>query len=211
MNPDLFGESRTDREISQANATCIPGLGLYPEFISTEEEALLLEKIDHSVWLTDLKRRVQHYGYRYDYRARRVGKEHCIGPVPGWMAFLHARLLDKQLIDFVPDQAIVNEYLVGQGIAAHIDCEPCFGDMIVSISLGSQCVMDFQRAQAGKAADKVPLLIPRRALLVMKEESRYGWYHGITGRKTDRFNGSLYPRTRRVSITFRKVILDSRP
>lgn len=210
MGPDLFGEHRTDREVIQANAKRIDGLGLYPEFINEEEEGRLLEEIDHAVWLTDLKRRVQHYGFRYDYRARRVGSEDAIDAIPDWMVFLHDRLRTRSLIDFVPDQAIVNEYLVGQGIAPHIDCEPCFGDTIVSISLGGQCVMDFQRTQLGKAADKVPLLVPRRALLIMKEEARYGWYHGIAGRRSDKFNGSLYPRTRRVSITFRKVILDDR-
>lgn len=31
----------------------------------------------------------------------------------------------------------------------------------------------------------IPLLLPRRSLLVMSEESRYVWTHGITPRKSD--------------------------
>ena len=43
----------------------------------------------------------------------------------------------------MPDQLIVNEYQPGQGISAHIDCEPCFKNTIVTVSLGSVYEMDF--------------------------------------------------------------------
>jgi hypothetical protein len=48
----------------------ISGLQYCPNFITAEEEQALIEIIDQQTWLNDLKRRVQHYGYKYDYKAR---------------------------------------------------------------------------------------------------------------------------------------------
>ena len=50
----------------------ISGLIYLPEYISQPHHDWLLTQIDEQVWDTGLKRRVQHYGYRYDYKARKV-------------------------------------------------------------------------------------------------------------------------------------------
>lgn len=206
---DLFGYTKTDKEVTLDNASQISGLSLYYDFITKDEESNLLANINKNEWLSDLKRRVQHYGYKYDYKARRLDQSYFIGDIPKWMVFLSDRMQVKKLISFNPDQAIINEYVDDQGIAAHIDCEPCFGDTIISISLGGQCVMNFQKEVNTKEQDKIQLLIPPRTLIIMKKESRYNWYHSIPARKTDRFNESIYKRGRRVSITFRKVVLEN--
>jgi len=208
MMQDLFGYNKSDKEVTLENAQKINGLKIFFDFINNEEEIELLKNIDKSNWLTDLKRRVQHYGYKYDYKARRIEQSFFIGEIPTWMRFLSDRLQQQKIIDFVPDQAIINEYLEDQGIAAHIDCEPCFGDTIISISLGGQCVMNFQKEQTDIEQDKIPLLITPHTLIVMTGESRFNWYHGIVGRKSDKFNGQIQKRKRRVSITFRKVIVE---
>jgi alkylated DNA repair dioxygenase AlkB len=207
---DLFGYYKSDKEVTLENALQITGLKILYDFINKEEEKELLDNIDKSVWLTDLKRRVQHYGYKYDYKARRIDQSFFIGEIPSWLKFLSDRLQQEKIIDFIPDQAIINEYIDNQGIAPHIDCEPCFGDTIISISLGGQCIMNFQQEQISAEQDKVPLLIQPKTLIVMTGESRFNWFHGIIGRKTDKFNGQTYKRQRRVSITFRKVILDNK-
>ncbi|MBK6701469.1 MAG: alpha-ketoglutarate-dependent dioxygenase AlkB [Saprospiraceae bacterium] len=209
MMQDLFGDIKTDNEVTIENAKQIIGLNICFDFISNEEEIKLLSSIDKNKWLSDLKRRVQHYGYKYDYKARRIDQSLFIGDIPNWMVFLCDRLQEKQIISFKPDQAIINEYVGDQGISAHIDCEPCFGDTIISISLGGQCVMNFQREVNTKEQYKIPLLIKPRTLLVMTKESRFNWYHGIPSRKTDKFNDQIHKRQRRVSITFRKVIIDN--
>ena len=210
MEEDLFGYCRTNNDITLENANKINGLKVYFDFISKEEESTLLSKIDTNEWLTDLKRRVQHFGYKYDYKARRIDESYFIGEIPTWMKFLSDRLQQQKIIDFVPDQAIINEYINNQGIAAHIDCEPCFGDTIISISLGGPCVMNFQKEQTSIEKDKIPLFIQPKTLIVMTGESRFNWYHGIAGRKSDNFNGQRHKRQRRVSITFRKVIIDDK-
>lgn len=99
-------------------------------------------------WRAHLKRRVQHYGWRYDYRARRVTADMHLGPLPGWLAPLSARVGALPEFEQSPDQVIVNEYLPGQGISAHVDCEPCFGPAIASLSLGGSAEMDFRRRES---------------------------------------------------------------
>jgi alkylated DNA repair dioxygenase AlkB len=99
------------------------------------------------------------------------------------------------------DQMLVNEYLPGQGISLHRDYEP-FDRTVVSISLLSACVMDFRRVADGR---RESLLLEPRSLLVLSDEARYEWEHGIAPRKKDRWRGGPVPRSRRVSVTFRQV------
>jgi hypothetical protein len=40
-------------------------------------------------------------------------------------------------------------------------------------------------------------------LLVLSDEARYDWEHGIARRKNDRWQGLVVPRARRLSVTFR--------
>lgn len=184
-------------------STGIPGLLCVPEYLSPEEEQRLTSQIDNSPWLTDLKRRVQHYGWRYDYKKRAVNAEMYLGALPAWLIPLAQRLSDDGFIDGQPDQAIINEYEPGQGIASHVDCIPCFSDTIISLSLGSACVMDFSRISP---PTDIAILLQARALLVMKDEARYRWKHAIAPRKTDIVNGEVIERGRRLSLTFRRVI-----
>ena len=119
----------------------INGLIYLPEFVSMPEQETLLKTIDDCPWDTSLRRRVQHYGYRYDYKARRVTPEMYLGVLPDWLGRIAQRLRNEGLIAQTPDQVIVNEYAPGQGIAAHVDCEPCFGHRIFSLSLGSAAMI----------------------------------------------------------------------
>jgi alkylated DNA repair dioxygenase AlkB len=186
----------------------INGLQVISDYITEVDEAGLLVMISLQPWLTDLKRRVQHYGYRYDYRAHRVGEESYLGDLPAWLTGLAECLHQDGFIDAVPDQCVINEYEAGQGIAPHVDCVPCFGDTVISLSLGSPCVMEF--SQKG-SREKIPLLLAPRSLLVMRGEARYGWRHGIPARKTDKMGNISIKRGRRVSITFRKIIREAMP
>ncbi len=61
-------------------------------------------------WCTDLKRRVQHYGYRYDYKARQARRDDYLGPLPALFQQLAERLTFEGHFQAVPDQVIVNEY-----------------------------------------------------------------------------------------------------
>jgi alkylated DNA repair dioxygenase AlkB len=179
------------------------GLHYLPNYLTQAEHDQLRAAIDREPWLTDLKRRVQHYGYRYDYKNRSVDPSMFLGPLPGWTADLTERFYQEKLIARRPDQLIVNEYLPGQGISPHIDCIPCFGDTILSVSLGCSCIMVLTGPQTGQTLE---ILLEPAGLLIFKGEARYKWKHSIPARKTDLYEGLVYHRRRRVSLTFRNVI-----
>lgn len=181
----------------------VPGLDYISAFVSAEVEQKILHALDEEPWLGDLERRVQHYGYRYNYKSRRIDETMRVGELPLWLVKLGERMVKWGIFEVTPDQVIVNEYLPGQGITSHVDCEPCFGDTVASLSLGSGCFMDFTSLESG---EKLPVWLERRSLVVLKGDSRYCWQHGIAKRKKDVVNGNGVERTKRVSLTFRKVI-----
>jgi alkylated DNA repair dioxygenase AlkB len=128
-----------------------------------------------------------------------------LGPLPDWLQPLCQELKERGLMPRVADQVIVNEYEPGQGIAPHVDCVPCFADTIASLTLGSGCLMEFTKV---KTREKVPLFLERRSLVVLSGEARYDWRHAIPARKSDPREGLVVPRGRRLSLTFRNVLLE---
>src|SRR5690606_38606790 len=102
--------------VKQDDVKGIGGLTKVPEYISRAEESDLLELIDRNRWSTELKRRVQHYGFRYDYKRRTVGTQGYMGMLPGWLQALAERLEYDGFVGQTPDQCAINEYLPGQGI-----------------------------------------------------------------------------------------------
>ena len=100
---------------------------------------------------------------------------------------------------------IINEYEPGQGISAHIDCKPCFEDVIYSISLGSSAEMVFS-----KGDNKIGVLLHPRSAIILSGDARSKWKHEIPARKSDPspnpVKGKMRTkRSRRISLTFRKV------
>lgn len=197
---DLFNTYDVQNDIKLIN-----GLEYHMNFITYSEQKKLLETIDSQIWLDDLKRRVQHYGYKYDYKRRSIDKSMLLGEIPIWCKTIGQKMQESGIINFMPDQVIVNEYVPGQGISNHIDCEPCFNDTIVSLSLVSSCIMQF--TNKNNLQEIIPILLAPCSLVVLKEDSRYNWMHGIKAVKTDNYFGQKILRNRRVSLTFRKVII----
>jgi alkylated DNA repair dioxygenase AlkB len=173
----------------------IPGLCYAREFITPAEEAELTDSIDAAVWDSTWERRRQFYGQSYGVTA--VARP----PLPSWGRSLADRILAEGHSTHRFDQMLINEYLPGQGIALHRDYDP-FDKTVASISLISFCIMDFRRVADG---ERVAWLLAPRSLLVLSDEARYEWEHGIARRKNDRWNGVTIPRSRRLSITFRRL------
>jgi alkylated DNA repair dioxygenase AlkB len=169
------------------------------------DEAALVAAVDSQPWMADLRRRVQHYGYRYDYKARKVDSGMYLGLLPAWAQPLALRLVADGYMAANPDQLIVNEYEPGQGIAPHVDCVPCFGPVVCSVTLCSHCVMELSAVE-GDGVES--LLLERGSLVVLAGGARYAWRHAIRGRKSDIIAGKVLPRGRRVSLTFRTVIVE---
>lgn len=188
----------------------IDGLRYIENFITVEEEQKLLDFINNEEWNTQLKRRTQHYGYIYDYSSK--GAFTKTREIPDFFNFLIERLLEQNILLTKPDQLIINEYTAGQGIAPHIDDTKSFDDGIVSLSLGSDIIMQLiKHSVLDKSFDLLnnyeqpeqtyDLFLKRCSVLALFKDARYKWKHGIPARKTD--NG--VKRNTRVSLTFRKM------
>ena len=195
---DLFQYLPVDE--AKAPALGIAGMTYVPDFLDPNEQEVALREVDQQPWSNELKRRVQHYGYRYDYKARRVDASMRVGALPAFAMPIAARLVERDLFTVMPDQLIVNEYEPGQGITAHIDCEPCFGERVAMVSLGWAYEMDFIHSQT---RHRRSILLAVGSALIISSEARYQWLHQIKARMSDRG----IPRKRRVSLTFRTVIL----
>lgn len=91
------------------------------------------------------------------------------------------------------------------GIPSHIDIHGVFDEHILSLSLGSDIIMEFRRQN-----DHRSIYLKSKSLLIMSGESRYNWTHGITPRKFDMINTvdgpDIVSRGTRISVTFRRVV-----
>jgi alkylated DNA repair dioxygenase AlkB len=174
-------------------ANAVAGLRYLREYITPLGEAELVAFIDAGPWDTQWQRRRQPYGWSYGSEAV-PSRE-----IPPWGQALAERMHQEGLCERPFDQMLVNEYLPGQGIALHRDYQP-FDRTVASLSLLSPCVMDLRHPD--KQASAAILLEPR-SLLILSDEARYDWQHGIARRKTDRWQGTTIRRGRRLSVTFR--------
>jgi alkylated DNA repair dioxygenase AlkB len=177
-----------------------PGLIIVRDWVTASECAALLTGIDSMPWKDDLSRRVQHYGWKYDYTLRDLSPDHYLGPIPEFFDEVIGKLASVPEFGARAEQIIINEYEPGQGIAAHID-RRTFGDVVASLSLGSELPMEFA-AHDGRV---IEVFMPVGALLLMTGSSRFEWTHRICPRKSDMRNGQRVARTRRVSLTFRTL------
>lgn len=182
----------------------ISGLKYIPNFISVDNELDLIHTIDSQPWCKDLERRTQHYGYKYDYTRKTINSDLYLGPIPQWLEKYCFKLYDKKIFHKLPDQVIINEYKPGQGINKHVDCIGCFGGTIASLSLNSTCAMTLENIYNKKAGQ---IALAPLSLLVLAGEARYEWSHGIHARTEDFIANQIIPRSRRISLTFRTVII----
>ena len=160
----------------------VEGARLVPDIVTEAEERRILMRIADAPWLTNLSRRVQHYGYRYSYRDRATDRHAPAPAFPRWADVIGERL--RPLFDGrLPEQCIVNEHRPGQGIGMHAD-HAAFGAIVVSLSLGAAWHMQFRPRSArpyvrhGLPSDEVAVL-PRRSALVLRGPARSAWMHAI--------------------------------
>ena len=180
------------------------GLQLHPGFLTPQEQPNYVARVDAAVdqWRNDLSRRVQHYGWRYDYKARLITPDMYLGQLPDWLQILADRLYQETgVFDRPPEQVIVNEYQPGQGIGIHIDHKG-FGPAIATISLLDDWSMDF----SSNWKDRTPALLPQGSCLLLTGKARSHWQHAIQPVKQESTPGGKRSRRRRLSLTFRTVL-----
>ena len=164
------------------------GLEIYPSYFSLEGTKVILNEIDNNyTWTNQLKRRVIHMGYEYDYKSRKLSPSN---PISGILEDLKKQLrplFGKEEIT----QIIVNEYTSGQCISKHTDAN-VFGPTIMTLTLGNSATLRFTRKD-----EVYDVLCSPGDLIIMRGESRTDWKHETLPIRNKDF--------RRVSITFRST------
>lgn len=200
----------------------VPGLYYFPEFLDGVTQREVMDWIDHDDrkddWCEDMKRRVLHYGWRYDYRAKTTNER--LGRLPEIFAKIAGQLAmlrlpnGTRLFHQAPDQVLVNEYDNSrpkdkpkpQGIALHTDRTDCFDRTVATVSLGDDWEMKLQPIH-GTPNQARQIMLVRRSALIMTGDARFNWKHGIMPRKSEKTeHGGLRPRQRRLSLTFRTML-----
>lgn len=208
MKANYFQRDMTQVELDifQASETLtIPGLTYIPNYIGVTEQHQLLKEIDEQEWSIESlesTRRIQQHGYRYEYQNGVLVACNYLGALPDWAMRIAKQIYGDRLTPIILDQATVNEYEPGQGLRSHIDCVTCFGDTLITLSLGSPYMMEFTHS---RTQEKRELLLLPGSLLVLKREARYIWLHGVRPRKKDTYQGRELIRSRRVALTFREA------
>ncbi len=202
---DLFGDEESHVIQVGRDSFCDTKNGLIyiPNFISFESSLEIIEYIEKKLWSLELKRRVQHYGYRYNYSNRNIELDKRVFQIEQpFIGFLDTLTYELQELGLKgrPNQIIVNEYQIGQGITWHIDSEKGFDDNIFILSLLSDCLMKLQHK---KTKESIEIYLQKNSLLCLTKESRYDWKHMIPNTKSFMFKGEKIMRARRISLTCR--------
>jgi len=167
-----------------------------PDFISQDEERLLLEGIAglefgevrmHGI---AARRRVVQLGWRYGFDSRALGEGR---PMPPFLLFLQRRAAVAAGVEPTEfSEALVTEYPPGATIGWHRDAPP-FG-IVAGVSLASACRFRLRR-QTGETWERVEIIAEPRSLYVLAGESRAEWQHSIPA--VDKLRYSITLRTLR--------------
>ncbi|XP_058238617.1 alpha-ketoglutarate-dependent dioxygenase alkB homolog 4 [Hemibagrus wyckioides] len=180
-----------------------PGVFLWENFVSEDEEKELVAKMDQDVWRESQSgRRKQDFGPKVNFKKRRVR----LGGFSGLPANSH-KLVDKMskeplLADFLPVEQCNLEYSPerGSAIDPHLDDSWLWGERLVTLNMLSDTVITMSLDQGWGDMDRgevrVAVNIPRRCLFVMYGEARHRWKHAIHRE---------HIHSRRVCSTFREL------
>lgn len=167
-HPDLFGRP------------AFPGFDYEQEFVSPEEEALLIAAIDDSGlspfrfqgWTG--KRLTASFGWHYDFDQASFRHAEAF---PQYLRSLRDRAANFAGLpseDFV--QALLTRYDPGAGIGWHRD-RPIF-EHVVGISFGDPATMRFRRRSAS-GFERYSACLDARSIYHLSGEARYDWEHSI--------------------------------
>lgn len=215
---------------SQTEDYCVPGLVIIDNLITEDEENKLVEAIEKKEWVKLSNRQVQHYGYEFIYGKNTIDKYSKIGELPDFCINVCDRLRielgnfhindeqtqkanaefydydnSKTAVSFVEkhgefDQLTINKYSPGDGIPPHVDSHSPFNDIYCSISLISGTVLTLTKGCLTRS-----FYIKPRSAVFFTNELRYEWEHSIALRKVDLVDGNIVSRSKRISLTFRRI------
>ena len=157
-----------------------PGMALWPDFVTAEEEQDLAAAIDAAPlapfrfhqW--EGKRLTASFGHGYDY-AR--GELLDAPALPAWLRAFADRAAARAGLDPASIvQGLAIRYDPGAGIGWHRD-RPQFGT-VLGLSLSSEVVMRLRR-RLPKGFERRAVTLPPRSLYRLEGEARWEWEHSI--------------------------------
>jgi alkylated DNA repair dioxygenase AlkB len=153
----------------QTQVSSVPGLHLHLESIALAEEAQLVSEF--SAWSTgwerprlrpglrESRREMRCFGWRYVTTGRGLEPAEA---VPASLLAIRDRCALSAGLPAAPfGQVIVTRYEAGAGIGWHSDA-PVFGPVVMTLSLLSDCPMDFDRGQSSRPAPASKSVGPRK-------------------------------------------------
>jgi alkylated DNA repair dioxygenase AlkB len=171
------------------------GFSYQPDFISIEEEQLLIDNIKNIELHTfifqgfEAKRKVASFGFDYSFDKRSLTKGE---PIPAAFLPLVQKVAPKLNVnDTDIAELLVIEYPVGAVMNWHRDAPPF--DKIAGISLLSDCIFKFRPHDKAKQRRGSIISIPvrRRSLYIMQGPSRSEWQHSVAPNKNIRYSITL--------------------
>jgi len=181
---------------------------------------MLLRFLDSNTWQNDFaSRRVQQFGFHLNFFDENDLTP--LGDIPKEFSKVMAKLEKEGILPVAQcQQIIINEY-VGpkQGIGKHVDCD-VFGDTIVSLTLGDPCALlmhetlpqaEYNFKTLEQSGRVFSMILESQSIVVLQKDARYLWKHEIPKSNRVDVNGTVIERGedyRRVSVTFRSVVMD---
>ena len=188
----------------------IPGLYLYENFITQEEEKLILSALDtetNNPWKQSRfngKNLGKRWGVHCNLRDRRVDVPQI--PLPSFITdILIPKLNTISIMEgCIPNEANAIDYYKNYGhyLKHHVDDRFLSKEPIANLSLAGSCYMTFIYDKKNKNNNTLSLplkkkvLLRPKTLLILTGKSRYDYSHGI-------YHEDLLS-TRRVSVTMRE-------
>jgi alkylated DNA repair dioxygenase AlkB len=198
-----FNPQRHANRIIQCMNTLFPeeqiklpiGFSYTPDFLSTDEEAALLNEIKkiklHPLMFQgyEAKRKVASFGFDYNFDNRKLTKGKPIPPAFNSIVEKTASRLSLAPDDFA--ELLITEYPIGSVINWHRDA-PTF-DVIAGISLLSDCIFRLRPHDKLKQSRSSIISFPVRhgSLYLMQGAARTDWEHSISPVKNIRYSITL--------------------
>lgn len=208
-------KNASDNAMIQASLEPIPGLFIFPNFITEEEEAAILRELDgdgggsDQAWSTERHtgiHRQKRWGVDHDLWSRALRPpKHALPDFMRTVLLPRLRTIAWCMKDCVPNEVNAIEYrrAGGHSLAPHVDDRRKHREAIANLSLAGDCRMTYrktpQKLRSGEEADDRShgVLLPRRTLQVLTGPARYDYSHGIA-------HADLLSE-RRVSVTMRET------
>ncbi|KAL4660564.1 alpha-ketoglutarate-dependent dioxygenase alkB 4-like [Arapaima gigas] len=156
-----------------------PGVFLWNDFVSPEEERHLVETMDQDYWKESQSgRRKQDFGPKVNFKKQHVRLGGFTG-LPPFSRDLVTRMREEPLLqDFEPVEQCNLDYNAARGSAIdpHFDDSWLWGERLVTINLLSDTVVTMSRDEGDVL---VSIGLPRRSLLVLYSKARHQWKHAI--------------------------------